>query len=255
MLPPMRVVRSAPARRRTPRRRAARERLEVDERRAQLLALGLAVFSERPYDNIAVDDLAHAAGVSKGLLYHYFPTKRDYYVASLREGARQLLEETAPSALQGTPEERVRAGIETYLGFVARRGAAYVTLMRGGIGFDPEVAAIVEGVRRAFVDRILAHLPGERLAPLVTVSLRGWVGLVEAMSIEWVSRRDPPAAAIASLAATALFDLLRSATDVAASPGHRSPPSGDATRRHSTSGQVAPTTPTPSRKRKRTRRR
>src|SRR5277367_5761931 len=100
-------------------RRAAppRARLDVDERRAQLLALGLAMFSERSYDEVAVDDLARAAGVSKGLLYHYFPTKRDLYVAAIGEAARHLLAETTRDR-DGAPEERLRRGLATYLDFV-----------------------------------------------------------------------------------------------------------------------------------------
>src|SRR5579871_6959824 len=95
-----------------PRKRAAR--LDVDERRAQLLSLGLAMFSERSYDEVSIDDLARAAGVSKGLLYHYFPTKRDLYVAALEEAARRLVDATTQDRA-GTPEERLRRGLGTYL--------------------------------------------------------------------------------------------------------------------------------------------
>src|SRR4051812_45882941 len=80
-----------------PRKRAPRARLDVDERRAQLLSLGLERFSERSYDEVSIDDLARAAGISKGLLYHYFPTKRDFYIAALAQAAEQLLAATDPS--------------------------------------------------------------------------------------------------------------------------------------------------------------
>src|SRR3954447_20353749 len=71
-----------------------RTRLENDARRAQLLELAQAAFAARSYDEVSIDDVARAAGVSKGLLYHYFPTKRDLYIAGLREAARQLIERT-----------------------------------------------------------------------------------------------------------------------------------------------------------------
>jgi AcrR family transcriptional regulator len=69
--------------------RAARERarLQVDERRTQLLELGLRLFTDRSYDELSIDDIARAAGISKGLLYHYFPSKRDYYVEVVRRAA------------------------------------------------------------------------------------------------------------------------------------------------------------------------
>ena len=69
-----------------------RARLDVDARRRQLLALGTALFGSRPYDEVSIDEVARTAGISKGLLYHYFPTKRDFYVATVREAAAELVE-------------------------------------------------------------------------------------------------------------------------------------------------------------------
>ena len=72
-----------------------RARLDVDERRRQLVELGLDLFGSRSYDEVSIDELAAAAGISKGLLYHYFPTKRDFYVATVREAAAQLVARTS----------------------------------------------------------------------------------------------------------------------------------------------------------------
>src|SRR5579871_4236367 len=77
--------------RRMVRRAKRRVRLETDARRAQLLVLARRVFSDRSYDEVSIDDLAREAKISKGLLYHYFPTKRDLYVAALRVIADDLL--------------------------------------------------------------------------------------------------------------------------------------------------------------------
>ena len=80
------VRRSVPSRDATERlaQKPPRARLLVDERRAQLLSLGLQLFGERSYDEVSIDELAREAQISKGLLYHYFPTKRDLYVAGLQ---------------------------------------------------------------------------------------------------------------------------------------------------------------------------
>ena len=64
--------------------RKPRARLEVDERRAQLMKLGIELFAARAYDEVSIDELSRMAGISKGLLYHYFPTKRDFYVATVQ---------------------------------------------------------------------------------------------------------------------------------------------------------------------------
>jgi AcrR family transcriptional regulator len=217
-----RMVRSAPQRPAPSepapppsKRPGTRSRLDVDERRAQLLGLGLAMFSERSYDEVSVDDLARAAGVSKGLLYHYFPTKRDLYVAAIGEAARNLLEVTTRET-QGAPEERLRRGLSTYLDFVERRGKAYVALMRGGVGSDPEVAAILEETRRTFAAHILEHVPREDMVPLLETAVRGWIGFVEATSLDWVSQRSVPRDALVELLAAVIFDVAARATALAA---------------------------------------
>lgn len=192
-----------------PKRPPPRARLVVDERRAQLLALGLSIFSERSYDDVSIDDIAAAASVSKGLLYHYFPTKRDFYIAALRETAKQLLEETKSIADEPSVDLRVRRGITTYLDFVERRGAAYVALMRGGIGSDPEVAAVVEDTRAQFLSRIVEQLPPALSTPLAKTAMRGWIGFVEATSIDWVANRSVPLAELVDLSSAMLVDALK----------------------------------------------
>jgi AcrR family transcriptional regulator len=196
---------------------APRARLDVDERRAQLLALGLAMFSERSYDEVSIDDLARAAGVSKGLLYHYFPTKRELYVAALGHAARRLLEDTTTQR-DGTPDERLGRGLTTYLDFVDRHAKAYRALMRGGIGSDPEVAAILEDTRRTFAERILEDVPGELSGPLLRITLRGWIGFVEATSLDWVAHRGVAKADLIELLSYVLYDAITRATGVAAQP-------------------------------------
>jgi AcrR family transcriptional regulator len=164
-----------------------RQRLEVDERRAQLVKLAIDAFSKRPFDEVSVDDIAKVAGISKGLLYHYFPTKRDLYLAGFAEVSDRLLAETlTPASLP--PEERVRHGLVTYLAFAERHGPAYVTLFRGGLGADARAAKILEQARSTFVERIVEALPEQiKPTPLMRTVLRGWVGFVEAAVLEWLS--------------------------------------------------------------------
>jgi AcrR family transcriptional regulator len=171
-----------------PARPARRTRLVSDDRRAQLLRLGLDAFSVRPYDEVAVDDIARAAGVSKGLLYHYFPSKRDLYVAGLREAALQLIDETlAAAGTAGEPLDRVRGSLDAYLGYCARHGAAYTTLFHGGIGADAEVRRILEEVRARFLGKMLEDLPVPA-SPLLHAALRGWIGFVEVATLDWLEQ-------------------------------------------------------------------
>jgi AcrR family transcriptional regulator len=176
---------------RAPRRRI---RLDNDARRAQLVSLATVAFSERSYDEVSIDDLARTAGISKGLLYHYFPTKRDLYVAGLRATADELIARTiAAAAGELPPLDRLRAGLDAYLDTVRQHARAFVALMRGGIGSDPQVAAVVESVRQTYVEQLLARAAGTPLAgmtlerPRVRLGVRGWIGMVEATSIDWLA--------------------------------------------------------------------
>lgn len=184
-----------------------RVRLDVDERRAQLLALGLEFFSGRAYDEVSIDDIAHKAGISKGLLYHYFPAKRDLYVAALREASRQLMERTLPDE-SAPPLDRLRSGLDAYLAYVEQHGRAYTALMRGGIGSDAEVAAVLEGIREEFLGRLLMHIVLSKKVPrLMRTLVRGWIGFVEAASLDWLEHRDIDRADLAEML-TSLFPLI-----------------------------------------------
>ena len=168
---------------------ARRSRLSTDVRREQLVALGIEIFSDRPFDEVSIDDIAAAAGISKGLLYHYFPSKRDFYVAVVRHSAdeMQAVTETDPDL---APLERLSTGLDKYLEYVDTHARGYSTVLRAGIGSDREVAAIVEDVRSAMVTRILDDIPGGDPSPgvriAVRVAVRGWVGFVEAASLDWL---------------------------------------------------------------------
>src|SRR3954470_13406333 len=118
--------------------RRPRVRLDNDARRAQLLLLARKAFSEQSYDEVSIDNLAREAKISKGLLYHYFPTKRDLYIAGLTEIANELVAAITMVPDDAPPIERVRMGLDAYLGYVMDHSRSFVSLMRGGIGSDPE---------------------------------------------------------------------------------------------------------------------
>ena len=173
---------------RAPRAEPVRARLDVEERRRQLVALGTSLFSERTYDDVSIDELAQAAGISKGLLYHYFPTKRDFYVATVKEAASQLLERTATPAGMD-PLDRLRGGLDAYVEYVSQHGKSYQALIRSGIGADAEVSRIVDETREAFCARLVEGVPGNVRGPMLRVVLRGWVGFVEAATVEWIDQK------------------------------------------------------------------
>lgn len=205
--PVRRMVRAAAAAAR-PRRRI---RLDNDERRAQLLALARRAFSDRSYDEVSIDDLAREAKISKGLLYHYFPTKRDLYVAGLREIAEELVQRVTNLPADLAPIDRVNAGLEAYLDHISLHSRAFVSLMRGGIGSDPEVAAVIEGVRMRMIDNFLEQTPFATMLARDTrfeTAVRGWIGFVEATSIDWCANQRMSRTELRDLLAQILFAIM-----------------------------------------------
>lgn len=165
-----------------------RARLSVDERRTQLLDLGRRLFNARPYDAISIDEIAAEAGISKGLLYHYFPSKRHFYVAVVRVGADHVQRVTAirPDL---APAAQLRESVDSFLSYVEKNAAAYGHLLRSGVGTDPEASAIVEGTRRSMVDQVLRGIGLADARPPVRLAIRGWVGFAEGVTLEWADRR------------------------------------------------------------------
>jgi AcrR family transcriptional regulator len=169
-----------------------RRRLTPDARRAELLRAGERVFTESPYEDVSIEHIAEAAGVSKNLLYHYFGGKRDLYLETIRAASSEILRRTAPD-LKREPIPRLRASIDQHLAFVEEHADGYIKLLRNA-GGDPEVQAIVADARQQVVQRTLASLPLGYGAPPATIvlALHGWVAFIDEVSIAWLEHPSLP---------------------------------------------------------------
>src|ERR671915_1148684 len=135
-------------------------RLGVDERRRRLLELGAELFARHGYDELSMARIAREAGISKALLYHYFPSKQAYFAATLEQAAAELARLTEPDPAR-PPVEQLADSLDAYLGWVERHADAYAKLIRS-VGAVPEVREMVERVRDATAEQITAGLvPGE----------------------------------------------------------------------------------------------
>jgi len=162
--------------------------LDPEARRAQLVALGLKMLSTRPLDKVAIDDIAAEAGISRGLLFHYFPTKRDYHVAVARAAAQDLLDRT-DTLIGSTLGQRLRANVEAFVDHLTENRDAYVAFIRGSAGGDPDLLAVYEDTRTAFTDRVLVGLGlTHRDEPRLRPAVRGWVAFTEEVTVDWLSR-------------------------------------------------------------------
>jgi AcrR family transcriptional regulator len=171
--------------------------MSTAERREQLFAAGKSLFLERPYDQVSIDDVAERAGVSKGLVFHYFGSKRELYVELVRRACRELIEATMMPP-DRPPLERLRAGLLAYLDYAESNARGYAGLLTGGLGVDPELARIVDDARGVMAARLCEGLPGGR-TPRAAIVARGFVGFVEAATLEWLSQRNPPRDELADL--------------------------------------------------------
>lgn len=164
-------------------------RLSRTARREQLVVLGHELIADSSFDAVSVDDVASAAGISRGLLFHYFPTKRDFQVAVAERAGDELLAATATDAT-ATPLEQLRAGVEQLIDHVAPRRDAYISLVRGAASGEPELRAVGDRTRAVLADRVVEGLGLREVPPEVEIVVRGWVVSTEEVIVSWLVDRD-----------------------------------------------------------------
>lgn len=165
----------------------AHTRLSPQARRAQLLDLGVRLFATRSVEEMSIDVLAEEAGVSRGLLYHYFGSKQDFREAVIRHAVEDLVAQTAPPAT-GEPLERLLASLGVYVDYVLANLGCYRSLVRAAAGGSGEVRALYEEGRAALTDRIFREdSRGEVLVdtPQARLVVRGWSAMTEEMVLAW----------------------------------------------------------------------
>ncbi|HLM10493.1 MAG TPA: TetR/AcrR family transcriptional regulator [Thermoleophilaceae bacterium] len=177
--------------------RGAYTRMPVDERRRHLLELGAELFSRHSVAELSMAEIAREAGISKALLYHYFPSKHEYFVATLQAAAADVARRTAPDP--GLPPgEALAASLDAFLAWVEENETAYRKLLESA-GSVPDVAALIAAVRDATSARILEGL-GASDAPPARAVARGWLWFMDGALADWLEHRD--------LTRTDLRDLL-----------------------------------------------
>ncbi len=204
-------------------------RLSTDERRGQLLRAGIELLGKRPYDQVSISDIAAAAGVSKGLLYHYFPTKTDFVLAALEEANAQLLDLTLPDPAR-SPAEQVDAGLDAFLRFVEEHSTAYEVIFRNrGAGTDEAIQAKLEAGRQERIEMVLASIQSWRAAapplasPALAAAVQGWIFFVEGSVLHWIEDRSLTRGQVRELLRRTFFATLEAAAAVDPQPAEAAP--------------------------------
>ena len=169
-----------------------RSRMSGCDRRRQLVQIGWQLLQNQPIHELALDEVAAAAGISRSLLFHYFPTKGDFYAAVVEAAGARMLK---PVRVTGsdTPEQRVRVLIEGFIRLVERNRVGYTSLVRGAGGGDVRVVDAMARVRDSLVPRWLSaagisdvSTPETELTRLV---VRGWLVGMEETVLAWNPQR------------------------------------------------------------------
>jgi AcrR family transcriptional regulator len=205
----------------------AYQRLDVDERRRRLLELGADLFTRHSYAELSMSAIAREAGISKALLYHYFPSKQAYFVATLQQQAEELSRLIAVDASLPPAEQLMRA-LDAFLGWVEAHAEGYGKLLEGATT-HAEVRELVDAVRERTADQILAGLAsasdgvsgdglagdgragddsardglaGDRLSgatdglaaagpsPALRTAVHGWLWFMDGALMDWLKHRD-----------------------------------------------------------------
>jgi len=196
------------------RSRPAYTRLAVDERRRRLLDLGAELFARYSYDELSMARIAREAGISKALLYHYFPGKQAYFSATLEEKAAELASLTEPDPSLA-PIEQLTGSLDAFLGWAETNAAAYAKLVRSAAAI-PEVRELVDRVRDSTAERILEGLRPDAPAPApVRSAVRAWLWFMDGAILDWVEHRDLTRVQLRGL----LLGTLLGAVNAAGEPG------------------------------------
>ncbi|MBJ3811302.1 TetR/AcrR family transcriptional regulator [Streptomyces flavofungini] len=171
-----------------------RRRMGVEERRQQLIGVALELFSHRSPDDVSIDEIAAAAGISRPLVYHYFPGKLSLYEAALKRAADELAERFLEPH-EGPLGSRLLRVTGRFLGFVDEHGPGFSALMRGGPAVGSSTTnALIDSVRQAAYDQILAHLGVTAPPARLELVVRSWISLAESTALIWLDGRRIPRA-------------------------------------------------------------
>lgn len=187
---------------------STRRRLTVADRRAELIAAALELFSDRPAAEVTLDDVAARAGVSRALAYRYFGTRGDIYVAAMRSAADQMLALLDPPH-DADPLDRVIEAIRQFFTFAEAHATGFQALLSGHPGARAgTVGAIVEEVRGALFDRLVEGMGRREVSAELRLALRAWIATAEAAALDWLTNRDVPRRAVEDFVLAQLYSAL-----------------------------------------------
>jgi AcrR family transcriptional regulator len=203
-----------------------RTRLASDTRCEQLLRAGVDLLRTRTPDEMAVEDVARSAGISRGLLYHYFED-RDAFVVAVLELASEELRRALRGDPEASPRERVEAGIDSFIAFAEAHAAGFRALLTGAVT-NRKVAALIERTRERDLDAFVAGVAATTADPeaarrsnVLRVALHAHMHFMEGAVVRWLAHHEITREQLRELILRALDATLAvaHAVEVGAAPG------------------------------------
>ncbi|MGA9677197.1 MAG: TetR/AcrR family transcriptional regulator [Mycobacterium sp.] len=174
----------------TPKAKGTLRAAQAAETRQRLIAAAVDLFSANSYDNVAASDIAKAAGVAHGLLFHYFGSKRGIYLQAMREAVDQL--DDAFSFEPGLPPaEQLRRGLASNLRYLSRRKGLALRLILGGRGADPEAWEVFEAARWRALEATAELLGLDFDNHALRITGRGAVAAIDEAIVYWLNNDQP----------------------------------------------------------------
>jgi AcrR family transcriptional regulator len=164
--------------------------LEPRQRREELLDIGAAMFAEKPYEDVQMEDIAERAGVSRSLLYHHFSSKRDLYVAIFTRASDRFLTRVSHDPLRPLAQQ-LSAGLEAHIQSFVDHPFEAVTINRGALSDDPAIQAIISQELNVVGQRLTDELVAQGYRrDVIEIAVEGWLAFVRAACVKWIQSQN-----------------------------------------------------------------
>ena len=194
---------------------AKRVRLSPEARRAQLIELGVEMLATRRLDELSVELIAQSAGISRGLLFHYFASKQEFHLEVAKAAAAEMIRRTEPDTSLA-PVEALRGALDAFIDYVEENPDNYKSLVRGAASGNAEMRALFDETRATMAQRVIDVLAelGLELSQRAELAVHGWVAYVEECVIRWIDgQRQLERALLLEMLTKSLPALALSASD------------------------------------------
>ncbi|MBL0887466.1 TetR/AcrR family transcriptional regulator [Myceligenerans indicum] len=186
-----------------------RTRLRPEERRDQLVALGVATLANRPLSEVTVEEIAAEAEVSTGLVYYYFGSKNGLHHEIVLRARDSMLHASEPRP-ELPPLDRLHNTLERLVNYVREHGPTFYSLVRGAASGDEEVRELIESARREQTERAVAAVTemGVEDTPMLRMALRSWVALAEQALVDGGLNADVPGPELVAYLESSMFGVV-----------------------------------------------